>query len=162
MVLAGVLAGHELAYRITGTPEGTAHDYLSHAPQVVLVLVAIGLATARIGTRVRIPAAWQLPLAAVSTFVVQEHVERLVHTGSVPWLLTSPVFLVGLALQLPIALVARLVSRGVLGALAGPLRSRARRVPRPPGAVPTPVGTAVRSFAALPLPGRGPPILHCL
>lgn len=158
-VLAGVLAGHELAYRITGTSEGPAHDYLDHAPQIVLFLLVLGLTTARLGARMRVPAAWQLPVAAVATFVVQEHVERLVHTGGVPWILTSPVFLVGLALQLPIALVAWLVTRGVLEALAQPARARAHRVSRPLVSVPIPAGSVVPAVVGPSLPGRGPPPL---
>jgi hypothetical protein len=49
-----------------------------------------------------------LPLVA---FFIQEHVERFVYTGQMPWTaVLEPSFLVGLALQLPFALAALLVA----------------------------------------------------
>ena len=159
VILASVLAGHGLAYRITGTPEGATHDYLGHVPQVLLILILVGLATVRLGARTHLPPAWQLPAAAVATFVVQEHVERLVHDGSFPWLFTTPAFLVGLVLQLPIALVALILTRGALEALAGPVRIR-----RPAGyqlivASAMPESRVALPLIGAPLPGRGPPHL---
>jgi hypothetical protein len=68
------------------------------------------------------------PVVALATFVVQEHLERLVH-GGVPLLLTSPAFLVGLVLQLPVALVAWGLARWLLRAVGEqrtPTRLRSR------------------------------------
>jgi hypothetical protein len=46
--------------------------------------------------------------------VVQEHIERLIGTGAIPAdLVGEPVFLVGLALQLPFALAALLLTRAL-------------------------------------------------
>jgi len=159
VVLAGVLVGHHAAYRVTGTPEGVEHDYLAHAQQVLLVLLVLGLALTALGRRTRLPSRWTIPLAALGTFAAQEHLERMVHTGSVPWLLTTPAFLVGLLFQLPLAALAWLVSRGVLEALAEPQRRRgALRTPRLLVA-PLPVySAATRPMRGAPLPGRGPPL----
>ena len=101
---AGVVGAHALAYRVTATPTSPLHHYLEHVPQVLSVLAVAGLAFGGLASRLGGPAAWPFPLAAVATFVVQEHVERLAHTGDVPWLLGSRVFLVGLLLQVPVAL----------------------------------------------------------
>lgn len=121
---AGVLVGHAFAYRLTGTPPGEPHDYLAHAPQVLalLVLAAAGLASL-IGRSPR-ACLWQFALAAPVAFVLQEHLERVVHTGHVPWLLTSPVLLVGLLLQAPIALLSAFVARRLLAAVLELVRAR--------------------------------------
>ena len=157
---AGVLVTHALAYRLTGASAGTVHEYLAHAPQVVLVLASlalVGLAFQERSTS-RYSARWVAPLAPLG-FGCQEHVERLVHTGEVPWLLTSPTFLLGLALQLPVALACALLVRRVLGTLTG---VRRRRLPA--------LGVALLPLSSSPplLPhsaprpratGRGPPAL---
>ena len=159
IVVAGVLVGHGLAYRITGTAEGPEHDYLAHVPQVLLVLALVGLAGSGLGARTRLPETWQLPAAGMATFVAQEHLERLVHTGAVPFLLTTPAFLVGLLLQIPIALLARALTRGVVEALA-PTRTRRVRPRRIVAGVFAPaVRPAVRAVIGAPLPGRGPPLV---
>ena len=126
---AGVLVAHSLAYRLTSTPTDPFHEYLAHAPQVLLLLALSGLALAGFGPRRDAPPAWVFPLVGIATFVAQEHVERIAHGDGVPMLVTTPVFLVGLALQLPVALVAWLLARRLLGAVERadprlPLRSR--------------------------------------
>jgi hypothetical protein len=158
VVLGGVLAGHGLAYRLTATPEGAEHGYLGHASQILLVLVLLGAALTGVGPRAHIPSRWTIPLAALGTFVVQEHVERLVHGGTLPWVLTTPAFLVGLALQLPLALFAWVLTRGVLEALVEPRASRAPSRSRLVVALTTPhgVGPSAASHAAFPV--RGPPL----
>jgi hypothetical protein len=159
VMAAGVLAAHGLAYRLTRTTEGSLHDYLDHAPQLLVVIALIGCAGAACASRLRLPPAWPFPLVAVVAFVVQEHVERGVHTGEVPWLLESPAFVVGLLLQLPIALLTWALARRLLGALA-PLppfrRARGRHVLVQFSA---PVTAPARPVVARPLPGRGPPLL---
>jgi hypothetical protein len=114
VIATGVLVAHGLAYRLTSTPTDPFHEYLAHAPQVLLLLTLSGLALAGFGPRRDAPPAWVFPAVAVATFVAQEHVERLVHRGDVPMLLTTPVFLVGLALQIPLALVAWALARRLL------------------------------------------------
>jgi hypothetical protein len=165
LVAAGVVVSHTLAYSLTGTPAGPVHGYLGHAPQLLFVLAIAGLALGglesfRLGSaRLRPPGAWPFPAVALATFVVQEHLERYVHTGHVPVLVGSRTFVVGLLLQLPVALVAWAVARRLLRALAhapaGP-----PRVPRYlVGVVPAPAGPA-RALAAVTPRGRGPPFQH--
>lgn len=158
---AGVLAAHALAYRLTGMETGAEHGYLAHAPQVVAVLASLALLGLALQERSlsRRSAWWFAPLAPLG-FACQEHVELLVHTGELPWLLTTPVFLVGLALQVPVAVLCVLLVRRVAGTLAD--RGRAARPGVPAGAwlpltgrpacVPVPVDLPRQS-------GRGPPAL---
>jgi hypothetical protein len=76
------------------------------------VLVLGGLVMSRAGYRrpqLSSKAFAALPLVA---FAVQEHVEYAIGHGGVDWTLAAhPAFLVGLALQLPFAVVAYLVAR---------------------------------------------------
>jgi hypothetical protein len=125
LVAGGVLAAHALAYRLTGTPTAPVHSYLDHAPQVAVVAGIVALA-AGLAARSSSAAAWPFPVAALATFAVQEHVERLLHTGDVPWLLTSPAFLVGLLLQVPVAVVVWALARLLLRALVVASARRAR------------------------------------
>ncbi len=156
ILFAGVLTGHALAYRLTGVSTGSMHAYLDHAPQVLLVAGIAGVLLAGLTARTPRPSARPFAVAALAIFAVQEHVERLAHTGELPWLLASPPFLVGLLLQLPFALAAWALARALLAALDEE-RSRRPRVPRLflPVAVP-----AARSLAPVPARvgrGRAPP-----
>jgi hypothetical protein len=161
LAAAGILVAHAAAYGLTGTPAGPVHAYLDHVPQVVAVLATIGLVGLAVQQRgVGSRAIGAFALAAPVGFACQEHLERLVHTGEIPWLLTTPSFLLGLALQVPVALVCVLVARRVVGTLASvrPLR-------RPPalGVVALPLSEAPCFRAATARPtratGRSPPAL---
>ncbi len=116
VVAAGVLGGHALAYRLTATPTDPLHAYLEHAPQILLLLVIAGVVVAVFGAPRQAPPAHVFPVVALATFVVQEHLERIAH-GGVPTLVTSPAFLVGLALQIPVALLAWAIARWLLRAV---------------------------------------------
>lgn len=153
-----MLLAHAVAYRLTGTPGGSLHAYLEHAPQVVLLLSVLGLALAGLGRRLAVPPAWTFAAVAPLAFVVQEHLERLVHTGALPWLLASPAFLLGLALQAPIAAVVWLVARRMAGALAE-ARPKRPRIAHALLDVCAPAARAAISAPARPLPARGPPLL---
>ena len=158
---AGILVAHALSYALTGTQPGSLHGYLEHAPQVLGVLASIGLVGLAVQERSvgRVPTG-AFALAAPIGFAVQEHVERLVHTGHVPFLLTSPAFLLGLLLQAPVALVCLLVARRVAGTLT---------VDRPPRSPAIPCGawlpltaravTVPRSPSRTRPSGRGPPLV---
>ena len=157
---AGVLLTHALAYRLTGVQPGPVHEYLAHGPQVVFVLASLALVGLALQERSlsRFSARWVAPLAPLG-FACQEHVERLVHTGQLPFLLTSPTFLLGLALQLPVSIGCFVLVRRVLGTLPG---ARRRRALRPAHAwlpltelSPLVVRPAWRSRPT----GRGPPAL---
>jgi hypothetical protein len=156
---AGVLAAHALAYRITGTPAGSVHGYLDHAPQVLLVLAALGLVFAGFTARLRVLAAWPFPVAALAAFVAQEHVEQLGHTGRLPWLLLTPAFLVGVLLQVPVALLTWWVARRLLAILgeSRALQPALSRVLLAPAARP---GVAARPAVVVAPRGRGPPLLR--
>ena len=80
--------------------------------------------------------------------------------GELPWLLTTPSFLVGLALQVPVAVLCVLVARRVVGTLA-----TVRPLRRPPA-----LGVALLPLSDEPAPrpcttrparatGRSPPAL---
>ena len=121
----GVLLAHAVAYRLTGTEPGSAHAYLAHAPQVLVLLATIALVGLAYGERsLGRRSAWAFSLVAPVGFACQEHVERFAHTGELPWLLTTPTFLLGLALQVPVALACVLVARRVAGTLTGGRRRR--------------------------------------
>lgn len=117
---AGILAGHALAYRLTGTAVGPVHAYLQHAPQVVGILASVGLVG--LALQQRSPgrrSAWAFGLVVPLGFACQEHLEQLAHTGEVPWLLATPAFLLGLLLQVPIGLACILLARRVAGSARG-------------------------------------------
>jgi hypothetical protein len=159
VLAAGVLLSHELAYRITGTPTERFHAYLGHAPQVLLLLTFSGIVVGGLGRSGAAPAAHVFPLVAVATFALQEHLERLVHEGTLPFLLTSPAFVVGILLQVPFALVAWVVARWLLAAAgdAAPLR----RPLRPHFDLPLVAAPAAALGSTEPpaARGRGPPLL---
>jgi hypothetical protein len=132
LMVGGLLAGHWLAYRAAigdahareHALDVTGHAYLAYAPTVVavcltLVLTALVLrvsASFRGAPRTAPPAAFAvLPLLA---FTLQEHLERFVHSGELPWTAAlEPTFAIGIAVQLPFAFAALLVAE-VLDSLA--------------------------------------------
>jgi hypothetical protein len=159
VLAAGVLVSHALAYRLTATPTDRFHAYLEHAPQVLLVLAFCGIVLGGFGRRREAPAAYAFPLVAVTTFAVQEHLERLVHEGTVPFLLTSPAFVVGLLLQVPVALAAWPLARWLLAVASDAPPPRLALRPRfdvPLVAAPASALASAELPAAL---GRGPPRL---
>lgn len=117
----GLLAGHELSYAVTGTPGRELHGYLSHLPQAALLLTLLSLLGATFVERAGRLALWPFPAVAMVGFVAQEHVERLAHGGSVPFLLEKPFFLVGLAAQAVVAIAAWLLAR-LLARIVGAAR----------------------------------------
>jgi hypothetical protein len=156
VVAAGVFVAHSAAYRLTGTPSAPLHSYLAHAPQVLLVLAIAGLVLGGLGARLHAPPARAFPLAALATFVVQEHVERIAHGGELVSLVTSPAFLVGVALQVPVALVAWAVARWLLAAVRVRVGRLAAR-PRYLLDVLAPREVAVAFLQVRIPPGRAPP-----
>jgi hypothetical protein len=135
LVLAGWLAAHSLAYRLAGADghghgglhAPPAHGYLAHAPALLAALAvgAVGVLLLRVAAAARRrrssgvnPAG--LVCLPVAGFAVQEHVERLVHTGALPLAtVAEPTFVIGLALQLPFALAALFVARVAVRAADG-------------------------------------------
>jgi hypothetical protein len=127
LLVIGWLAAHAVTYElVVADPRERAralaasgHGYLDHAPLLVAgcaVVAAAGLLLHVEGRRTgRIPA-WAFAVVPVVAFAAQELLERRLHDGTVAWgIVAEPVFLVGLALQLPFAFVAALVGRALTG-----------------------------------------------
>ena len=154
---AGVLVGHELAYRLAGAGTDGLHVYLDHAPQLLVALSLPAMLVALSGGRTRPPHPLAFGLLGAGGFTAMEHLERLGH-GGVPWLLTSPLFLLGLALQLPFALAAWWIARTLLA-----LGARSYRRPPRGSRVVFALFTASDSPAPAPVRTRprprGPPVL---
>lgn len=159
---AGVLLGHELTYRLVGGSAASGfHGYLAHAPQLVAILLTIGLLGLAVEQRTLRVGSNRFLLLGAAVFVAQEHVERLVHTGSLPFLLTDRAFLLGLVIQLPIGLACLAVARVVTRALHAPGIRRVHawtryRVELGTGPTVPPLGAA-----AVAARGRGPPGALC-
>jgi hypothetical protein len=128
LVLGGTEVAHALAYRLV-YPQlharvllATGHAYLAWLPLVlgvagalaVAALVAAGIDAAH-GRSPRELPAWAFAVLPPAAFVLQEVLELSLHLGTFGWrALLAPTFLPGLALQLPLALVAYLLARLML------------------------------------------------
>lgn len=159
LIAAGVLAAHGLAYRLTSTPTDRFHAYLGHAPQVLVFVLLAAIAVGGLGRRRSAPPAYVFPLVGATAFVLQEHLERLVHGGSTPILVTSPAFLVGLVLQAPAALVAWALAVWLLDVVGDPPSRRLAVRPRFARALLPAPAAARASLEPPPASGRGPPVL---
>jgi hypothetical protein len=139
LAIGGSQAAHSLAYRLATASDHershelatSGHAYLDYAPLALAVcaaLVALALARELAGVlgghgRSSRPSALTFAALAPAIFVAQEHVERLAHGGAIPAsLLLAPTFLVGLALQLPFALLAYALARLLLRAASAVAR----------------------------------------
>ena len=173
VAIAGCLAAHALAYLIAVPDpharatllERTGHGYLAHLPVLAAAGLSLALAATlshavrgRVGAR---PCPWFFALLPPLAFVLQEHLERLLAGGALP-LETAlhPTFLIGLALQLPFALLAYALVAAVLRAaealallLVRPPRLRVRAAAALPPAFTAP-RPATRALATA---QRGPP-----
>jgi hypothetical protein len=126
LMVAGLFAGHSLGFRLAA-PEAheradalgqSGHAYLDLAPLALAVCLGLLLAAllfravAGFRDEPRRPApSRSLIVLPPLAFVVQEHLERLLYSGEVPWTVgLEPSFLFGLALQLPFALAALLIA----------------------------------------------------
>jgi hypothetical protein len=146
----GWIAGHWLAYRLVETQHEhreallaeTGHGYFASAPLVLACAITVlcaGLALAigdglRGHARARVRA-WPLALVPPLGFALQEHLERLIELNALPLdVVLEPTFLVGMALQLPLAAVALLAAHAVLafGHALGRRAAVKRRLPQPP------------------------------
>ena len=155
---AGILAAHALAYALTGADSGALHGYLAHAPQVVAVLATIGLLALALQERgVGRRSFASFALLAPLGFACQEHVERLAHTGELPLLLTTPTFLVGLTLQVPVALLCLAIARRVAGSLKELRIARPGRIGEAWLPLPGTPGTTPHVVRLTRPTGRGPP-----
>ncbi len=124
LVAAGSLAAHGLVYRLAAPAKHDHGQALAHAPIAwytcaalcgaiaVAALVCIALVSVRRGVRMR-PPYWLILLVPPLGFAAQEQIGRLFHAGA---LTTLPElsFVLGVALQLPVALLALWLVRLVL------------------------------------------------
>jgi hypothetical protein len=152
----GTLAAHELAYRLNGRAGDDLHGYLSHLPGICLLLLVLGLLGASFVERDSRLAAWPFPAVALLAYVGQEHAERLAHDGTLPFLAAEPVFLAGLLLQLPLAVVVWLAAR-VLLRVVGRRRSAAAPKRSPAATFASPHGAVLPALAVSPGRPRAPP-----
>jgi hypothetical protein len=165
LMVAGLLAGHSLAYRLT-IPDAHAradalarsgHGYLSYAP--LALTVCLGLLLCSLAARSLAgfrgeptPAASSRAIVLLPplAFVVQEYAERLVYTGHMPWTVAvEPSFLVGVAFQLPVALAALLIA-WALDTVAYALGCAVAAVSPPPLALAFVAPAAVHASTASP------------
>jgi hypothetical protein len=135
LAIGGWLAAHCLAYTLVAPHDH--HGGLVAAPILIACAITALLAAAihdgvRRAAPARVPA-WPVALLPPLGFTVQEHLERFIELNQLPLgTALEPVFLVGIALQLPVALVVLTLVRGVLAighALGRELC--VARVPRP-------------------------------
>jgi hypothetical protein len=144
LVVASWLGAHCLAYwlvspaaeRHTGLHAEHGHAWLGYTPAIVLwgltfvlagLLLCIGEGLR--GHRSSRPPVRLFALLPPFGFTVQEHVERLIASGAIPYdLMVEPTFLFGLALQLPFALAALLLTRALYAVGFGLGRVLARQL----------------------------------
>lgn len=182
LMLAGSQAAHVLAYRWVYPSSqvrlhallATGHGYMDRLPLVLGIAAAVALVSllatvldAARGRSARGLPAWAFALLPLSTFVLQEVLERSLHTGTFMWqAVESPTFAPGLLMQLPFAAAAYLVARlllrtasavgRIIAARRGRLRARRAPVTAPlPPIVPLPRVAPLAGAAA----GRAPPLL---
>ena len=129
LAAAGSQVAHAFAYRLVTPHEherarvsaDTGHGYMGYWPvmltagAILLVAVLVSEVRAagrRYGTRVHFG---RFAFVALAFCVAQEHLERFVHDGALPWTVALQLpFIVDWSLQLPFALAAYLVARLLL------------------------------------------------
>ena len=166
LMVGSLLAGHAVAYRLVDA-SSAGHGYFDYVPLVGAVLVALALCALVLETvavlrgerRVSSPPL-AFALLPVAAFVIQEHLERFLYSGTSP--LLEPAFLVGLAAQLPFGLAALLLAR-LLQSLARAVGLALAEQEQPPHADLTPlspVSVALRRLDVLALGygERAPPL----
>jgi hypothetical protein len=162
---AGCLTGHAVGYALVGMSRRDAHvhGYLSFAPQFLAIcaaLVAASLALRLSGRLTGRVAAWPFALLPPLAFCAQEVIERLA-AGLPAHAVFEPAVFVGLAAQLPIALLAFLAARALLRVTDAAARALRPLPPAPPLATlllapPASVAFAGTSFG-FDRHGRAPP-----
>jgi hypothetical protein len=146
LMFAGLIAGHQLAYRLVYADPHARADALARSGHAYFGLVPLALSVSlgvllgglalhgAAGFRGEPRRAAISPLILLLppiAFVVQEFSERIAHDGHVPWtVVVEPAFLLGLAFQLPFALAALLIA-WALDSAARAVGRALRGLPRP-------------------------------
>jgi hypothetical protein len=127
---------HHHAHALQPARDQFAYDPLVFVGALALVVAALaahGYDTYR-GRAARVtPPPWLFAALPPVGFVVQEHLERLIHAGSLaPHAFLEPSFFIGLWLQIPFAAAAYVLARALLRAAErlGEALARAHRVRR--------------------------------
>jgi hypothetical protein len=171
LLAVGVLSGHSLGYGLAVADaherahalEESGHAYLDHAPLLVAICLTLAatafasriLAAAR-GRRAASTPAWIFAALPPLAFLAQEYLERLVHTGEVGWAtVLQPPVLIGLSLQLPIALAVLSVARSLAAFADAVGRSLVPEPPRPLAALLLPCPVPVDAPLLCSVDGRG-------
>jgi hypothetical protein len=173
-VLVPPARGEPMHHHVEG-----GHTYFGSTPVLIAALITVlaaGLVLCvgeglRGGTARLTPPALLFALLPPLGFVVQEHVEDLVLSGSISGdLIAEPTFLAGLALQLPFAVVALLLCRGLyalgygLGSFLArrlAVSTRVQSLAPPVHRRPAPVTLIPPSVLALGHGSRAPPAPAC-
>lgn len=143
----GSLAAHVAAYRLA-LPDAhdrarglqlSGHSYLEHLPLFAALVSApalIALSVAAFSAthgRARPMSAWPFALLPPLSFVLQEHLERFMHSGAFPWGTgLERTFLLGLLLQIPFSVIAFVLTGALLAGAQALHRALRRRPPRVP------------------------------
>jgi len=141
LMAGGSLAAHAASYRLA-IPDAqdrarglelSGHSYFDYLPLLAALIAApamVAFALTAFG-RPRHLGAWPLALLPPLSFVLQEHLERFVHSGAFPWGASlERTFVLGLLLQGPFALIAFLLARALLAGICAVRQALARRPPR--------------------------------
>lgn len=179
IAVMGSLLAHQVDYAIQAPSSvaramllaSTGHGYLRHLPMILAACLATGFVGAVVEPLVRKRVgggvtSWPMALVAPLAFAIQEHLERLIHDGAFPaHLVTQPTFLMGVALQIPFALLAWGVARTIMLATRRAvlaLQGRPRAVGTRPRSLPFHppfVDRRRRAPLATRLAGRAPPLV---
>jgi hypothetical protein len=181
LMFAGTETAHWLAFRLVYPNRWeraqalatSGHGYLTYWPLAAGIGGAMTLAALALGARSHAhsihresspPPALVFAVLPPLAFALQEHLESLVHSGSLTGVAESPTFIVGLVLQLPFALVAfaaAWVLLRVARLVGARLRSCApRRAASAPIGALRPRDSATGSLLLLGAQsGRGPPLV---
>jgi hypothetical protein len=165
LAAAGCLSGHAAGYALVGMSrqDSRAHGYLAFAPQFLAIcaaLVALSLGLRFSGRLRGGAAAWPFAILPPLAFCAQEVIERLV-AGLPAHTAFEPAVLVGLAAQLPIALVAYLAARALLRVADAAARAfhTIPTIPMRPATMVVPADAIALAGTAFGFdrPGRAPP-----
>jgi hypothetical protein len=130
VLAAAELLGHALAYRIAQPDaaeralllQRAGHGYVAYLDAAAAACLAVAawalcrraLASYR-GSAASLQPGWRLALLAPAAFILQEHTERLVHSGTIEWATAAePAVAIGVGVQVLLGVLAIYLVRGLL------------------------------------------------